>query len=327
MPESSLQLLSGHRKPILPGEVWEMPPIISREGPKASARVIDFFAGQLRNQNTRRAYVHAISEFLRCAQDRGYPLGKIPPGFIGAYLDSMGAAAPTQKQHLAALRAFFDWLVTGQIVELNPAASVRGPKLVVRQGKTPVLPEGELRQLFASIPAVSLRDLRDRALLGTFLYTFARVSAVVGMQVCDYRVSGRRAEIELKEKGGVVNKVPVHHKLREFLEEYIEATKLAADPHSWLWRSMPGKKDGILKTRISRRDALEIVKRRCLAATLPSDICCHSFRGSGITLYLQKGGSLEHAQKIAAHADPRTTRLYDRTGEAISLDEVERIVF
>jgi site-specific recombinase XerD len=160
---------------VLADEDWVMPPIIAREGPKASARVIDFFSGQLRNRNTRAAYVHAISEFLRCAQNRGFALGRIPPGFVGAYLDSLSCSVPTQKQHLAALRVFFDWLVTGHVVESNPAASVRGPKLVVRQGKTPILPEAELRLLFDSIPAVSLLDLRDRALLGTFVYTFARV--------------------------------------------------------------------------------------------------------------------------------------------------------
>ena len=98
---------------------------------------------------------------------------------------------------------FFDWLVTGHIVETNPAASVRGPKLVVREGKTPVLQEAELRQLFDS-PAITVRDLRDRALLGVFVYTFARVSTVITMKFQDYRVGGGRADINLQEKGGVV---------------------------------------------------------------------------------------------------------------------------
>ena len=133
------------------------------------------------------------------------------------------------------------------------------------------------------------------------------------MEVLDYRVSGGLADIHLQEKGGVVNRVPVHHKLREYLDEYIEAA--------------PGRKDDLSEKPMSRHDALQVVKRRCATANLPVDICCHSFRGSGITLYLQKGGNLEHAQKIAGHADPRTTRLYDRTGDTVSLDEVERIVF
>ena len=118
-------------------------------------------------------------------QDRGFTLDKISPGFIGAYLDSLTFSVPTKKQHLAALRVFFDWLVTGHIVDTNPAASVRGPKLVVREGKTPVLQEAELRQLFDSLSTITIRDLRDRALLGVFVYTFARVSAVITMKVRD----------------------------------------------------------------------------------------------------------------------------------------------
>ena len=163
--------------------------------------------------------------------------------------------------------------------------------------------------------------------MGVFVYTFARVSELVTMKVRDYRVGGRRADIHFQEKGGVVNRVPVHHKLREYLDEYLEAAKLAKAPESWLWRSMPGRKDGLSEKPLSRHDALHVVKRRCAAANLPMDICCHSLRGGGITLYLQKGGNLEHAQKIAGHADPRTTRLYDRTGDVVSLDEVEKIVF
>ena len=319
---NDLSLISGGQGSLAPtNEAWMMPPIIAQAGPKASARVVDFFAGQIRNVNTRVAYARAISGCLRCAQDRGFTLERISPGFIGAYLDSLPYSVPTKKQHLAALRVFFDWLVTGHVVETNPAASVRGPKLVVREGKTPVLQEAELRQLFDSIPAVTLRDLRDRALLGVFVYTFARVSAVVGMRVRDYRVSGHRADIHLEEKGGVVNKLPVHHKLREYLDEYIDAAKRVQASESWLWRSMPGRKDNDLTDKpMSRHDALQVVKRRCTAAGLPVDICCHSFRGSGITLYLQKGGSLEHAQKMAGHADPRTTKLYDRTGDTVSLD-------
>ena len=124
------------------------------------------------------------------------------------------------------------------------------------------------------------------------------------MKVRDYRSGGRRADIHLQEKGGVVNRVPDHHTLRE----YLEAAKLAKAPESRLWRSMPGRKDDLSEKPMSRHDAPQVVKRRCATANLPVDFCCHSFRGSGITLYLQKGGPLEHAQKIAGHADPRTTR-------------------
>ena len=154
--------------------------------------------------------------------------------------------------------------------------------------------DAELRQLFDPLPAITIRDLRDRAPLRVFVYTFAGVSALVTMKVRDYRVSGRRADIHLQEEGRVVNRVPVHHKLREYLDEYIEAARLATAPESWLWRSMPGRKDDLSEKPMSRHDALQVVKRRCASANLQVDICCHSFRGSGITLYLQRGGTFEH---------------------------------
>ena len=123
---------------------------------------------------------------------------------------------PTVKQHLAALRMLFDWLVTGHVLEVNPAHAVRGPKYVVRKGKTPVLTAEEARELLESIETV--------------------------------RTTG-------------------------------------------------------IQTRIGN----------------------HTFRATGITAYLKNSGTLETAQHIANHESPRTTKLYDRREEEISLDEVERI--
>jgi site-specific recombinase XerD len=81
-------------------------------------------------------------------------------------------STPDVKQQLAAIRMLFDWLVTGQIVPVNPVAAVRGPKHVVKVGATPVLEAGEWRRLLDAIPTESVRDLRDRALIATLTYSF-----------------------------------------------------------------------------------------------------------------------------------------------------------
>jgi site-specific recombinase XerD len=99
---------------------------------------------------------------------------------------------PTVKQHLAAIRMLFDWLVTGHVIDVNPAHAVRGPKYVVKKGKTPVLAADEARALLDSIEITTLTGLRDRALIGVMVYTFARVNAVIGMKVKDYSIQGRR---------------------------------------------------------------------------------------------------------------------------------------
>jgi len=75
-----------------------------------------------------------------------------------------------------------------------------------------------------------------------------------------------------------------------------------------------------------RNDALRMIKVRAKAVGLPEVICCHTFRATGITAYLDNGGTIAHAQQIANHESPKTTKLYDRTSDQITLDEIERIV-
>ena len=220
----------------------------------------------------------------------------------------------------------FDWFVVGQIIPMNPAASVRGPKDVVKRGKTPVLTAPEARTLLESIPCDGLSGLRDRALIGVMIYSFARVSAVVGMTVGDYRQLGKRHTLLLHEKGGKDHEVPAHHKVVEFLDAWIAAAGIAGLEDSPLFRSLLGKSNKLTDQGLSRHDAYRMVRRRALAAGIQHRIGCHTFRATGITAYLENGGTIENAQAIAAHESPRTTKLYDRTADDITLDEIERIL-
>jgi integrase len=219
----------------------------------------------------------------------------------------------------------FDWLVTGQVIPMNPAASVRGPKHVVKKGKTPVLTAAEARQLLDSIDVSVVVGLRDRALIGLMVYSFARVSAAVGMTVEDYYQQGKRWWLRLHEKGGKRHQVPAHHNAEAYVDAYLTAAGIAGDRKGPLFRTVD--RAGLpTSNRMTRNDALRMIKRRARAAGLPNTICCHTFRATGITAYLENGGTIENAQAIAAHESPRTTKLYDRTGDEITLDEVERIL-
>jgi integrase/recombinase XerD len=249
------------------------------------------------------------------------------------------AAKPTVKQHLAAIRMLFDWLIVGQVLAINPAHAVRGPKHVIKRGKTPVLTEEQARRLLASIKVarkVTLPDgseaeapwlvgLRDRALIAVMTYTFARISAVVAMRVEDYFPNGKRWWVRLQEKGGKRHEMPAHHKLEQFLDEYLAAAGIRDHDKTPLFRSAAGR-TGLLTDRpMHRIDAYEIVRRRRAEAGLKGKLGCHVFRATGITAYLEAGGTLENAQAMAAHESPRTNKLYDRTGDEITLDEIERI--
>ena len=243
---------------------------------------------------------------------------------MAAYIRTHPGAVPTVKQHLAAIRSLCDWLVVHQVLPSNPAAAVRGPKHVVTKGATPVLSPAETRALLDRIDTGTLVGLRDRALLSVLVYSFARVSAAVGMRRQDYFRQGTRGWLRLHEKGGKRHDVPAHHRAEEALEAYVAAAGLE-DAKASLFQSVD--RVGRLSGRpLVRRAVLAMIKRRASAAGLPASTCCHTFRATGITAYLSNGGTLEHAQRIAGHASPKTTKLYDRTADAVSLDEIERIV-
>jgi len=230
----------------------------------------------------------------------------------------------------------FDWLVTGHVLDVNPAHAVRGPKYVVKKGKTPVLTADEARDLLDSIEVVrttaqadgteveepDLIGLRDRALIGVMVYTFARINAVIEMKVRDYFVQGRRGWVRLHEKGGKEHELPCYHNLEEYLDAYIAAAGIAKNPDWPLFRTT-GRKTG-QQQRMWQQDAYRMIQRRAKAAGIKTRIGSHTFRATGITTYLRNDGKLEQARTMANHSSPRTTKLYDRREEEISLDEVEK---
>lgn len=302
-----------------------LPAVIVDAGEGASRRFIEFFTANIRNKNTRMAYMRGLGPFLGWCEKRGLTLGDIQPVHIAAYVEQHPGSKPTVKQHLAAIRMLFDWLVVGQVVSVNPAASVRGPKYVVRRGKTPVLRAEQARQLLDSIDTGTVSGLRDRALIGVMVYSFARVSAVIGMKVEDYYQNGKRWWIRLHEKGGKRHEVPAHHNAEAYLDAYLQAARIAGQKKSPLFRTINRHRQ-LTESPMYRADVLRMIKRRAEVAGLPASTCCHTFRATGITAYLENGGTIENAQAIAAHESPRTTKLYDRTSDEITLDEVERIL-
>jgi integrase/recombinase XerD len=156
-------------------------------------------------------------------------------------------------------------------------------------------------------------------------YAFARVGAVVAMKVEDYYPQGKRWWLRLQEKGGKQHDMPAHHTLEAYLDEYVKAAGIAADPKGPLFRSAPGTNAELTRNPLRTADVWRVIRRRAKQARIQTKIGCHTFRATGITSYLEAGGTLENAQLMAAHESPRTTKLYDRTGDEITLDEVERI--
>jgi len=183
----------------------------------------------------------------------------------------------------------------------------------------------EARTLLDAIDTTSLPGLRDRALIGLMVYTFARVGAAVSMKVEDFFVQGRRGWVRLHEKGGKEHEMPTHHNLDRYLEEYIAAAGIAGDRKGPLFRTVRGRSGELTGNSLLQSDVWRMIRRRAAEAGIETEIGCHTFRATGITAYLKNKGLLEHAQTIANHSSPRTTKLYDRRSDEITLDEVEKI--
>lgn len=304
-------------------------PLLRHVGEHGFTRFLEFFTVTIRNEHTRRAYARAVNAFFQWCDSHALDgIGEIQPIHVAAYIEELGRAhsKPTVKQHLAALRELFDWLVVGQVMPRNPASAVKGPRYSVQKGLTPVLSAEEARHLLDSIDVSHVVGLRDRALIALLTYTFARVSAGVGMKVEDYFPGQKkRWWVRLQEKNGKVNEMPCHHSLEEALDAYLEGAGIGGDRSGWLFRTALGRTKKLSDVAMTRNDAFRMIRRRASDAGIEQRIGCHTFRATGITAYLQGGGKLEVAQRMAGHSNAKTTGLYDRRSDDISLDEVERI--
>jgi len=203
---------SGQKLPIKSQAV--VPQIIAAAGPNAQRRFVEYFTARIRNRNTREAYYRAVRYFCDWCAHCQIELDKIEPTLVAAYIEQLmrkrnartglPCAPASVKQHLAAIRMLFDYLVTGGVVPFNPASSVRGPKIVVEKGKTPVLSAVDTRRLFRSIDVSTIAGLRDRALIAIMVYAFARIGAVLKMNVGDLYENGRTLWLRLHEKRGSI---------------------------------------------------------------------------------------------------------------------------
>jgi site-specific recombinase XerD len=145
------------------------------------------------------------------------------------------------------------------------------------------------------------------------------------MDVGDYYPNGKRWWFRLREKGGKDHEMPAHHNAEAYVDAYLQAAGIGDQKRGPLFRSAVGKSKVLSDRRMTRHAALKMIQRRALEAGVNTPVCCHSFRATGITNYLTNGGTLEKAQRMACHESAKTTKLYDRREDELTLDEVERI--
>src|SRR5712691_10925393 len=264
---------------LVPTTAPALPALVVAAGERAGMRFLEFFAANIRNPHTRRAYARAADEFLAWCANVGVPsIADVQPLHVSTWIEAATRerAAPSVKQRLAALRHLFDWLVTGHVIEVNPAHSVRGPRHVVTTGQTPVLDPAEARALLDSIDVSTHAGLRDRALIGLMVYSFARIGAALGMAVEDVYTQNRRLWVRLREKGGKRHAMPCHHNL----EAYLDGAGLRDDPKGPLFRTIGRGTGKLTRTVLPQANAYAMIRRRAAAAGIATKLGNHSFRAT-----------------------------------------------
>ena len=308
-----------HAAPVSPRNA---PALVRRAGASAQFAWEEFFQGEIANHHTRKNYIHAVRKFLAWAEGRGLELVRITPGDVGRYFQDLPLAVPTKKLHLAALRKFFDRMVNRHAVVINPAATVRAERYSVVEGKTPEIRPEQARTLLQSINASTTVGRRDRCVLAVLIYTAARVGAVARLGMKSLQHDGAQYTLRFAEKGGKLREIPVRHDLQQLLLDYIHTAQVTEGP---LFRTVRGKTDTLTSRPMTGIDVCRMMKRRLREAGLPTHYSPHSFRVATVTDLLEQNQPLEDVQHLAGHADPRTTRLYDRRRRKITRNIVERI--
>lgn len=301
-------------------------PALFISNPSLLEKLLEFFTARIANQNTRSAYFHAVRTFFKWMEKNSLDIETVKAPHVALYIEKSTLSTASKKTHLAAIRSLFNFLVTSGSLKtgINPALSVKGPSLYRTTGKTPYLSGDEVKKLLSSISGDYLKKRRDRAMISIMLYTFSRVGAVVKLKRKDYFSMNKRFYLRLMEKRGKEHLVPLHHLAEKALDEYLTLTDLK--PEDFVFQGIKGK---ILTGKpLSRVNVFDMIKSYAEKAGLdPKQVCCHSMRATGITTFLKNGGSLEDARVIANHADSRTTRLYDRRHQEVTVSEIERIRF
>jgi len=311
----------------VPNDFQSLPAIIEQAGHNARFAFEEFFHAKIRNAHTRRAYRRAVLNFLEWCERRNRQLQQVSPADVGIYLDELSLCIASKKQVLAGLRHFFDGMVTRHAISLNPALSVRGERYQVVEGKTPEITIKQARTLLASIDTETVVGFRDKAIISILVYTASRIGAVATLKVKDLYDVGDQYCLHFIDKGGKSREIPVRHDLQQLLRSYLRATGLHLGDQSDRSLFLTSiRRTGILSNRsMTAGDMSRMIKRRMKFCGLPARLSPHSFRVATITNLLDQGLPLEDIQNLAGHADPRTTRLYDRRQKGITRNIVERI--
>lgn len=309
---------------------YSPPRFVVQNGPKLTQAYNEFFSLNM-NMHTNDAYANGIRLFFDYCESLGLTeVLDIEPSHVQEFNLSIldkGYGKASLRQYLSAIRMFFDSCVVRGVLSINPAKAVKLPRSSSGTGKTPVIVSEQVRQILDNIPRTREIDLRDRALIGLMVYSFFRISAALSLKVRDYELRGPQRWIIGEEKGSKRHEMPVHPDLEDMMDEYLRETGLKNQANQLIFQSCVGRNGKLTGKPFDRNSSWRMVRKRALAAGVDREIGNHSFRATGITTYLNNGGSLEDARIMANHSNSTTTKLYDRTEDIAKIQEIQRLKF
>jgi integrase len=172
---------------------------------------------------------------------------------------------------------------------------------VLKRDKTPVWSREDAKKLLESIPRDDLAGLRDRALISMMLFSFARVSAVLSLKRRDFYYQGPRRWLQFHEKGGKEHEMPAHHEIEETIDEYL--SKVSIDEGQPLFQSVNKTGTALSGRALNRYNAWAAIRKRARNAGFLTPVGCHTWRATGVTVYLENGGRLEQLKLYLLEPD------------------------
>lgn len=273
-----------------------------------------FLEKSIGNEHTREAYNRAISYFQAWCSKQTLPLLQVRHRDMTQYVKELIShySTASTRQHLAAIKSLYDWLMIRDILDANPVSAVIGCLVETLPTTEPILKPQEVTKLMASIDCRKIIGLRDRALLGLTLYNFVRTGEVIKMNVGDF-VTEAGTYFFLPTTEGKRRKVSAHPQAATYCQEYLAAANLKSGP---LFRAATRHRR-LSPQPVSRTDVLKMVKRRCRRNGLAATVSYRTLRTTALVHFLAAGGSVQTAKLLAGHSQLQTTSRYFRQGQIL----------
>lgn len=277
-----------------------------------------WLAGQL-STHTRRAYRMDVAHFVATMQLRSADeLRKVNRAVVVAWVTRMkeeGAKPRTIRRRLSSLSSLFAHLVEYRVADLNPVRDIKRPRVNRQQGVTLAFSAKEARLILDAPDENTLKGIRDRAILSVGLQAGPRRSEIASLLVKDFHTNAGFKSLHFIRKGGEDLSLAINAQTSVRIEAYLEKAGHAEDRDGPLFR--PVGHNGRRKDagRHLHSDQIDRILRHYAALVgFGAGYSAHSMRATFVTTALNNGASLEDVQRDVGHADPSTTKLYDRRG-------------